>query len=209
MGRCDPGRSRNPRSLLTPRRNDGGHEFGGPSLRLLEFSMRVLFSSAEIHAALPGLAASIRQRLGVHFTMVPILNGGFIFAADLGRALHRAGADPEIDFVQVSSYGAGRSSSGEVRVVKDLSASITGESVLLVDDVLDTGRSVSHIRDLFLERGAAAVFTCVAVDKTKGRSDIPSAEFSLFQTDRTDFLVGYGMDDAGARRTLPDIAVLE
>lgn len=172
--------------------------------------MRTIYSTDEIAARMPALAREIMAVTGPNFTMVPILTGGFIFAADLARALHVEGADPEIDFIQLASYGAARQSSGEVRMAKDVSADPAGRTILLVDDVLDTGRSIEFATRHFLERGAAAVHVCVAVDKTGGaRTTDLQADFRLFSMAENAFLVGYGMDDAGGQRGLPTISALQ
>ena len=170
--------------------------------------MRTIFTTKDIDRRLGELAGEIIAGLGKQFTMVPILTGGFIFAADLARALTKAGADPEIDFIQLSSYGTGRVSSGEIQLVKDVTAPVEGQTVLLVDDVLDSGKSVSFARDLFTARGAARIMTCVAVDKTSIKGRDVKAEFRLFDMPDNAFLVGYGMDDAGSLRGLPTISAL-
>lgn len=161
-----------------------------------------------IAARLNVLAEDIVRDLGEAFTMVPILTGGFVFAADLARALYRAGADPEIDFIQLSSYGQGRVSSGDVQLVKDVTASVAGQTILIVDDVLDTGRSVAHARELFASRGAERVVACVAVDKTSVSRKAPPADYRLFDLGENSYLVGYGMDDAGCMRGCPSINAL-
>jgi len=170
--------------------------------------MSVLFSEQQIHDKLGGLAPKIIDDLGSSFTVVPILTGGFIFAADLCRALFRAGADPEIDFLQLASYGEARESSGSVRIVKDLTAPVEGQTILIVDDVFDTGRSIQFAIDLLRGRGASRIATCVAVRKEKPRPVAADVDYALFETGGEAFLVGYGMDDAGCKRAMPDIGVI-
>jgi hypoxanthine phosphoribosyltransferase len=171
--------------------------------------MRKLFSEAEIAARVEGLAAEIVADLGPSFVLAPVLTGGFVFGADLARALHRAGADPEIDFVQLASYGGARESSGLVRVVKDFTAPMAGQTVLLVDDVLDTGRSLAHATEMLRERKAARVAIAVAVDKKAERAAKVRADYAAFTAPGDAFLVGYGMDDAGLARGLPWIGAVE
>lgn len=169
--------------------------------------MRTIYTAEQIAARVEETAHEVVTALGPDFTMVPILTGGFMLAADMARALYRVGGDPEIDFIQLASYGQGRISSGEVRLVKDVNAPVEGLTVLLVDDVLDTGRSVIYARQLFEQRGAARVATLVAVDKVvPGRA--VEADFKLFTMQDNAFLVGYGMDDAGGRRGLPEIGAV-
>ncbi len=171
--------------------------------------MKTVFSESAISAAMVSLAQNVKQGLGPHFTMVPILTGGFIFAADLIRELYKVGCDPEVDFIQLSSYGTGRESSGDVKMLKDVTIPVEGQSVLLVDDVLDSGRSLWHARALLLGQGAKSVSICVAVDKQTTRTNDVQADYVLLKTDGDAFLVGYGMDDAGLRRGLPFIGEVE
>ncbi|NNU16541.1 hypoxanthine phosphoribosyltransferase [Parvularcula sp. ZS-1/3] len=170
--------------------------------------MDTLFDEAAIAGRMDALAREIAADLGSDFTIVPILTGGFIFGADLIRALQKAGADPEVDFVQLASYGAAKESSGLVRVVKDFTLDLKGRSVLLVDDVLDSGRSLAHARNMLREREAGRVAVAVAVRKDKERAVPIEAEYALFDAPGDAFLVGYGMDDAGRQRGLPSIGVL-
>ncbi|MEM6650466.1 MAG: phosphoribosyltransferase family protein [Pseudomonadota bacterium] len=170
--------------------------------------MQILFTSDDIQAALEDLAPKIVNDLGTDFTVIPILTGGFIFAADLSRALFNAGADPKIDFLQLSSYGAAQTSSGEVRLIKDLSISVENKSVLLIDDVLDSGRSLYRAKKMMQEAKATRVVTCVVVSKAIHRAEDIEADYAVFQVDGEAFLVGYGMDDAGARRAMPHISVM-
>lgn len=170
--------------------------------------MTTLFSEAEIAARVEAVAAEIAADLGAHFVLAPILTGGFVLGADLARALSRRGADPEIDFVQLASYGHGRESSGIVRVIKDFSLDLSGKTVLLIDDVLDSGRSIAHAAAMLEERGAARIAVAVAVRKDKSRSAAARADYALFDAPGDAFLVGYGMDDRGLARARPDIGTI-
>ena len=137
--------------------------------------------------------------------MAPVLTGAFIFAADLLRAMQKIGCDPLVDFVQLSSYGGARSSSGVVTLLKDFSIDLENKHVLIVDDVLDTGRSLHFAKRMVLERGAKIAKVCVLVRKDTGRSDDIDADYVGFEAGADDFLVGYGMDDNGAKRGIPFI----
>ena len=170
--------------------------------------MQILFDETSIAQRTQALAAEILRDLGPHFVLAPVLTGGFVFGADLARALARGGADPEIDFVQLASYGAGRESSGLVRVVKDFTHDMRDQTVLLVDDVLDSGRSLAHAKDMLAGKGAARVAVAVAVRKDKPRAVEIEADYAAFDAPGDAFLVGYGMDDAGGKRGLPGIGVL-
>ncbi len=171
--------------------------------------MRTLFDRQRIEARIEALARDIVDDFPAEFLMAPVLTGAFIFAADLARALHRLGHDPEIDFVQLSSYGGARASSGVVTLLKDFSVDLTDRHVLIVDDVLDTGRSLHFAKNMVLDRGAASAKICAFVRKNTGRSDDIEADYVGFEADADDFIVGYGMDDAGRRRGLDHIVVID
>ena len=171
--------------------------------------MRILFDSAAIAQRTQGVARDIAADLGPDFVLAPVLTGGFVFGADLARALHEAGADPVIDFVQLASYGKGRESTGLVRVLKDFSGPIEGRTVLLVDDVLDSGRSLAHAVQMLKERKAGRIAVAVAVRKDKPRAVPVQADYAAFDAPGDAFLVGYGMDDAGRARGLPSIGVID
>ena len=170
--------------------------------------MQTLFTAAQIAERARALGQRIAADLGPDFVLAPVLTGGFVFGADLARALHEAGADPVIDFVQLASYGQARESSGLVRVVKDFQGPLEGRTVLLVDDVLDSGRSLAHAKGMLAERGAARAVIAVAVRKDKPRAAEVTADYAAFDAPGDAFLVGYGMDDGGRRRGLPDIGVI-
>ena len=167
--------------------------------------MRTLYSKQEVAARIDALATEIARDFPSSFLMAPVLTGAFIFAADLLRSLSEKGADPEVDFVQLSSYGGARASSGVVTLLKDFSVDLEGQSVLLVDDVLDTGRSLHFAKRMVLERGAAAAKICVLVRKDTGRSEDIEADYVGFEAGADEFLVGFGMDDDGRKRGVPFI----
>lgn len=168
----------------------------------------VRISSAEIAARIEDMARDIREAMGDHTMVVPVLTGSFVFAADLIRALARAGADWPLDFITLQSYGAGTESSGQVRIARDLVMPVEGRDILLVDDILDTGRTLAAARQLLLERGARAVKLCALLDKPSRRVVALEAEFVGFAVP-DEFLVGYGLDHAGRHRGLSYIGVVE
>lgn len=170
--------------------------------------MRILHSEDAVARRIDALAADIAKAYGGDFLMAPVLTGAFVFAADLLRALYRIGADPQVDFVQLSSYGGARATSGVVKLLKDFSVPLEGRRVLLVDDVLDTGRSLHFAKNMVLDAGAAEARICVLVRKSTGRSADIDADFIGFEAGADDFIVGYGMDDNGRRRGLPGIGVV-
>lgn len=169
----------------------------------------MLHSEHDIRARIDALAVDIAALMPADFLMAPVLTGAFVFAADLLRALHRLGRDPLVDFVQLSSYGGARASSGVVTVLKDFSVSLEGRSVLLIDDVLDTGRSLHFARTMVLARGAAEARICVLVRKAPGHSADIEADFVGFEAPGDAFIVGYGMDDGGRQRGLPFIGAVD
>jgi hypoxanthine phosphoribosyltransferase len=168
----------------------------------------VRISSAEIAARIEDMARDIRATMGDQTMIVPVLTGSFVFAADLIRALARTGADWPLDFITLSSYGKGSESSGSVRIVRDLVMAVEGHDVLLVDDILDTGRTLTAARAILLERGARSVKLCTLLDKPSRRVVALEADFVGFSVP-DEFLVGYGLDHAGRHRGLSYIGVVE
>ncbi len=167
---------------------------------------RVLFSEHEIRARIAALARAIAALPQPPQIMVPVLTGAFVFAADLARALAGEGIDLEIEFVQLTSYGAGRE--GRDVVVRAAPGDhVRGRRVLLIDGVLDRGRTLAAARDLLIVAGAAAVTTAVVIDKRRDGAPL-HADFACF-TGVDTFIVGYGMDDAGLGRGLPHIAAAD
>ena len=170
-----------------------------------------LFPSDVIAARLETLAADIAARMSKDFAAIAILKGSFVFAADLIRALAAHGVNPEVDFMTLASYGTGTVSSGNVRLLRDVEVAVEGRDVLLIDDILDSGRTVAFARAHMLERGASGVKVCVLLDKTSGRqaplADTEHADFVGFPCPPS-FVIGYGMDHAHKFRGLPFVAIL-
>jgi len=137
--------------------------------------------------------------------MLGILRGSFIFLADLVRGFAAHDLHPRIDFITLSSYGSGTESSGTVRITHDTEEDLRGADVVIVDDILDSGRTLSFARKLFLERGARSVKTCVLLDKKANRAVEMEADYAGFPVDDV-FVVGYGLDYDNRYRELPHIA---
>ncbi|MBB4198819.1 hypoxanthine phosphoribosyltransferase [Rhodoblastus sphagnicola] len=171
-------------------------------------SLDILFSEAEIGARVEAMAYEIAEALPARMLAVPIMTGAFIFAADLLRALYRAGVEPEVDFFQVASYGEGTVSSGNVQLLREIRADVTGRDVLLIDDILESGRTLTYARKALMDRGARRVLIAVALEKPHKLVVDIAADFVGFQSpDR--FVIGYGMDYAGKYRELPFIGALD
>jgi len=149
------------------------------------------------------IAASPKKDLLV----ISILKGSFIFAADLIRALHDAGLEPEVEFITLSSYGRGTTSQG-VKIIKDIDSDVKGRDVLLIDDILESGRTLRFARDLMYERGANDVDIAVLLDKRSRREGNLDADYVGFECPDY-FVVGYGMDVAYAFRELPFVGVVK
>jgi len=168
--------------------------------------IQIRFSAAEIAARVDALAVDIASRLPKDVLVVAVLKGSFVFTADLIRALSRHGVDWPMDFITLSSYGAGTASSGTVRLTRDVNEEVAGRSVLLIDDILESGRTLLFARDLFLQRGASKVWLCTLLDKPMRRVAAIEADFAGFRIG-DEFVVGYGLDHAHYHRGLPYIGV--
>ncbi len=169
--------------------------------------LNILFSDTAIAERLEALAVEISAHKIDRLLVVAILKGSFVFAADLLRALHRSGLNPEVDFLTLSSYRRSKVSSGSVEILRDLDLPVDGRTVLVVDDVLDSGRTLVFAKDLLMARGATNVLTCVLIDKKAPRAVQVNADFKAFDCP-DEFVVGYGMDVAHRFRQLPFVAVL-
>ncbi|MBL4786992.1 MAG: hypoxanthine phosphoribosyltransferase [Cohaesibacteraceae bacterium] len=169
--------------------------------------IEVLYDESTIAKCNEKLAGEIAKRKPERLLVIAILKGSFVFAADLLRSMHRAGLEPEVDFITLSSYGAGTKSSGEVKVLRDIQTDVAGRDVLLVDDILESGRTLNHARALMVERGAKSTQIAVLLDKPGKRAAKIEADYVGF-TCADLFVVGYGMDKAHAYRQLPFVGYL-
>lgn len=165
-------------------------------------SLDVIFSAERIAERINELAQEIAAKGIENLLVVAVLKGSFVFAADLIRAMHRAGLEPEVDFLTLSSYRKSRVSSGKVEILRDLDLMVEGRNVILVDDVLDSGRTLVFAKDLLYARGASVIYTCVLLDKQVSRAVDVAADFSAFECS-DEFVVGFGMDVAHRYRELP------
>jgi hypoxanthine phosphoribosyltransferase len=172
-----------------------------------ERRVRVLFDEAAIAQRNDEIAAAIAERQPKNLLVVAILKGSFMFAADLMRALHRAGVKPQVEFMHLSSYREGTTSSGQVTILKDVESDVRDRDVLLVDDILESGRTLAFAKDLMSARGAK-VMTCCLLEKPGHRAVGLDADIVGFTCPDL-FVVGYGMDVAHSYRQLPFIGVVE
>jgi hypoxanthine phosphoribosyltransferase len=172
------------------------------SLTIDGHSIEVLFSEDEIAARVQAIADAVAERKPQRLLVVPILKGSFVFAADLLRAFHRSGLRPEVDFMMLASYRKATVSSGQIEVLRDIETDVRGRDVLLIDDILESGRTLAFAKDLLAARGARNTMTAVLLDKPGHRAAEIEADFKGFDCpDR--FVIGYGMDMAHAFRELP------
>lgn len=165
-----------------------------------------IFDERQVLARVDELAAGLAAKLDAHWTVVALLQGAMPFTVDLMKALSRRGVHPGQDCLWLESYRDARESSGKVVVRADVSRSVDGRSVLIVDDVFDTGRTIAYARKHLLAKGAVRTEACALVRKPAARGE-PIEHLGFDADDR--FLVGYGMDDAGRYRGLPYIAALD
>ena len=164
--------------------------------------LEVIFPPETIARRLNELAAEIADGRLDNLLVVAVLKGSFVFAADLIRALHAVGLAPEVDFMTLSSYRKAQVSSGQVSILRDMDLDVKGRNVLIVDDVLDSGRTLAFAKDLLAARGASVIKTCVLLDKQSKRAVSLEPDYCAFECPDT-FVVGYGMDVAHRYRELP------
>jgi len=166
----------------------------------------VLISQTDIQERIASLAAEIESDYPgddpIH--LVAILKGGFMFMADLVRAMSER---VTMDFMAVSSYGKGTTSSGQVRVLKDLDSNVEGRHVILVEDIVDTGLTLHYLQDLLRARAPKTLKTACLLSKPSRRKVDVKVEYIGF-TIEDHFVVGYGLDYAEKYRNLPYIAIL-
>jgi hypoxanthine phosphoribosyltransferase len=166
----------------------------------------VLITGEQIEEKVCELGERITQDYaGERLLLVGVLRGAVVVMGDLMRCID---LPCEIDFMDISSYGSGTSSSGVVRILKDLEEDITGRHVLIVEDIIDTGLTLSYLRRSLLTRGPASLEICALVTKPSRRRVELDVKYLGFEVP-DEFVVGYGLDYAGAYRNLPDICVLK
>ena len=167
--------------------------------------LQVLYTREQIAARVAEIGAEITHDLnGEKLVMVGVLKGAAPFLADLARAVQ---VDATFDFVAVSSYGKGQRSSGAVKVIKDLDESVEGKNVLIVEDILDTGLTLSYLRKIILQHRPRSLRIAALLDKPSRRIEKIEADYVGFSIPNL-FVIGYGMDYAERYRNLPDICIM-
>ena len=169
--------------------------------------VELLFDRQAIAERVSSLGCEIAANEPSDLFVLVILKGSFIFAADLIRAIENAGTSTRIGFITLSSYGSGYESCGTIKLLHDFSESVKDKTVLIVDDILESGRTIAFARDKMLERQAGAVKTCLLLDKPKKRAVNIEADYLGFEID-DQFVVGYGIDLANRYRGLPFLGVV-
>lgn len=173
---------------------------------VLQPQLKVLISRDEIAEAVNRLARQIeRDYQGKQPLLIGVLKGSFVFMADLVR---RIDLPLELEFIKLSSYGAARESSGKVRVVQGLEISIKDRDVLVVEDIVDTGVTISFLLDYLRKKKPASLKLCALADKPSRRR-VPLPIHYLGLTVPNKFIVGYGIDCDQKFRNLPDIYAME
>lgn len=167
--------------------------------------VEVVYAADSIAARIEALARELAALKLERPLVVAVLKGSFVFAADLIRAMHRAGVEPEVDFLVLASYRKSQIPSQEVEILRDLDLGVEGRNVIILQDVLNSGRTLAYAKDLLSARGADQILSCVLLTKAVPRAVDIGANFSAF-TCGDEYLVGYGMDVAHRYRELPFIA---
>ena len=167
---------------------------------------QILYTEEELRKRVKELGCQITaDYAGREPLLISVLRGSYIFMADLTRSIN---LNVTVDFMSVSSYGAGTVSSGQVEIKKDLSSSIEGKDLIIVEDILDSGNTLYYLMDVLRARKPASVRLCTLMDKPERRAKPIKADYVGF-TIPDAFIVGYGLDYAEKYRNLPYVGVLK
>ena len=168
--------------------------------------VETLISKEEIEKKIQSLAEQImKDYAGEEIYMVCVLKGGIFFMVDLARKIK---GDVLFDFMVVSSYGSGTESSGHIMIKKDLDGNIEGKNVLIVEDIIDSGRTLYYLMDILKKRNPNSLRLCTLLDKPERRVKDVKVDYTCFNIP-DEFVVGYGLDYAQKYRNLPFIGVVE
>lgn len=169
-------------------------------------NIEILFTEEQISKKVEEIATQIANLNLENTLLIPVLKGSFVFAADLLRALHKLNICPEVDFITISSYGTSVSS-GELSLVQEVQVDLVGKDVILVDEILETGKTIKFAKDLLYKKGARQVLIVTLLDKpSTQRVDVTPDIKGFTCPDR--FVVGYGIDYAHKFRGLPFIGAI-
>ncbi|MBR6259062.1 MAG: hypoxanthine phosphoribosyltransferase [Oscillospiraceae bacterium] len=166
----------------------------------------ILFTEAEIKAKVKEIGEQITKDFaGKNVVLVGVLKGAFVFLSDLVRCID---LDCSVDFLTASSYGKGAVSSGKVTIAKDVGGSLEGKDVIVVEDILDSGVTMTFLKKYLAERNPESISVCTLLDKPDRRiTDVKADYFGFISPN--EFLVGYGLDYAEKYRNLPYIGILK
>lgn len=168
--------------------------------------IKVLISEEDVEKRIREVASQIsKDYAGREIHMICVLKGGVFFMCELAK---RVTVPVSLDFMSVSSYGDDTKSSGVVRIVKDLDQSLEGKDVLVVEDIIDSGRTLSYLIEVLKGRNPNSVHLCTLLDKPERRVKDVKVDYCCFEIP-DDFVVGYGLDYAQKYRNLPYIGVVE
>lgn len=172
----------------------------------MEHKIRVLLSEEEVNAKIAALGKQISEDYaGRSVHLVCVLKGGVFFTCELAK---RITVPVSLDFMSVSSYGAGTTSSGIVKIVKDLDEPLEGKDVLIVEDIVDSGRTLSYLMENLRQRKPNSMRLCTLLDKPERRVVDVKVDYTGFNIP-DEFVVGYGLDYDQKYRNLPFIGVVE
>ncbi|NQT27011.1 hypoxanthine phosphoribosyltransferase [candidate division KSB1 bacterium] len=175
----------------------------------MTIKIETIFSSQQIQDRIAEIADEIAEKsYSKDILLIGLLNGCYMFVADLARALYKTSISLTIDFMKVSSYGNKTTSSGEVCLEKDIRQPIRDKCVLIVDDIIDTGNSLTAVLQTFETHHPKSIQTCVLLDKPDRREVQIQPDYIGFQIPN-EFVVGYGLDYAEQYRELPYIGILK
>lgn len=171
-------------------------------------TVKEMYSADELARRVDSLAGEIVAKVPGSLTVIGVLKGSFIFLADLVRALDKAGLPCHVEFLRLSSYGSKQKSAGDVVLIGGYPDVAEDRTVLLVDDIVDTGNSISYAVKLLQASGRAKIMTCTLLDKPSRREADIEVDFVGF-TIPDEFVVGYGIDYAEDYRSLPYLGMVE
>lgn len=168
--------------------------------------IRVLLSEEEVNKRISEIAEAISTDYeGKMIHMICVLKGGVFFTCELAK---RITVPVSLDFMSVSSYGDDTKSSGVVRIIKDLDEPLAGKDVMIVEDIIDSGRTLAYLIEVLKQRGPKSIKLCTLLDKPERREKQVEVDYTCFEIP-DEFVVGYGLDYAQKYRNLPYIGIVE